>query len=374
MIRSSPTNGFRSWLFLVVLTVPAVAMMVELAIGFRAEDADSLARAPKIEDVLQQPLTYADSWDQYLQDHFGLRQFLLDSNSRIRGLFKAPAAYQVVVGKDGWLFFNGGLLTASRMPPPRNPALARQVTLLNAVSRRLASRGIPLVVLFVPDKHSIYPEQLPDWLAGRHSDDKLTFLAARLRQQGIAVVDIRQTLDSLKSSSPVFFRTDTHWTAIGAISAFNAITRRSQGILRPIRVPSRASLVPGPPRDLARMARLEPQPSDWVIQDDVPNAAGRVQESLAVANTNPQRPFVLRRPGSDPKVLIIGDSFSKQWPDYALQSASVAYWSHHNQCMADWQKLLDLDVDLVVYEMVERSVGCPPLSPQLLEGIAGKQN
>ena len=41
--------------------------------------------------------------------------------------------------------------------------------------------------------------------------------------------------------------------------------------------------------------------------------------------------------------------------------------------LADWPKLLSLDVDLVIYQMLERTIGCPPLAPEVIGGIDGLQ-
>ncbi len=352
-----------------VLVIPAVVMVFSASQEISQREARALAKRPLLIDLSARPFQYSSLWDTYLQDHFGMRETLLDINAWIRRTLKSPASGNVIVGKQGWLFFGEGLLPTLESTRDIEQKVTRQVDLIDAISRRLETRGIPLLVVPTPDKHTLYPDYLPRWFTRRPKRTAMDQLIADSRLKGVEVVDVAKLLDASKSQLPLFFLTDTHWTPIGAALAFNQIAQVSRGVLSPVKVPSDAQLTPGQPHDLARMAGFDGAPLDWAIpgfQSSYPQA---VREDLKVADSSLQQPFVLRRNGPGSKILIVGDSFSAHWPVFALESANTVYWSHHNQCRADWPSLLALDVDLVIYQMLERTIGCPPLGPEVMQGI-----
>ena len=369
MIHSRPDNAVRNWLLLVLLMIPGVVMVFSTRQDISQREARVLAKRPALTALTQQPFQYPSLWDTYLQDHFGMRELLLDINAWIRRATRSPATGNVIVGKQGWLFFEQGLLPTPESRRDIEQKVTRQVELIEAISLRLQTQGVPFLVVPTPDKHTVYPEYLPAWLAQRPENLAMDQLVADTRSMGIEVVDVSNAMTSSKRELPLFFLTDTHWTPIGAALAFNEIARTGRGALKSVEIPKGVKLVPGQAHDLARMAGFDGEPLDWNIpgfQSSYPQA---VREDLKVADSSLQQPFVLRRNGPGSKILIVGDSFSAHWPVYALESANTVYWSHHNQCRADWPALLSLKVDLVIYQMLERTIGCPPLGPEVLQGI-----
>jgi len=373
MIRARPHNVIRNWLFLGALMVPGIVMLFAARQETSLREARTLASAPGRIELVEHPLQYASLWDAFLKDHFGLRDSLLDINALVRRQLESPASGQVIVGKQGWLFFGDGLLPGSESARAVEEKVTRQVELIGAIARRLDRQRIPFLVAPTPDKHSVYPEYLPGWLDRLPRSDVMRQLIAGVRAKGVELVDVGDALASSRDHSPLYFLTDTHWTPIGAALAFNEVSRLSRAVLRPVPVPSGATLVHGAPHDLSRMAGFDGTPLDWVVPGFNSSYPQALREELQVADSSLQKPFVLRRDGLGSKVLIIGDSFSGHWPSYALESANTVYWSHHNQCLADWPKLLSLDVDLVIYQMLERTIGCPPLAPEVIGGIDGLQ-
>ncbi|MFQ5645276.1 MAG: hypothetical protein ACE5FQ_16495 [Thiogranum sp.] len=90
--------------------------------------------------------------------------------------------------------------------------------------RTLRQRGIAYLFVLAPNKHSIYPEYLPDWLqpghAGTRTDQWVAFMRSRT---SVPIVDLRGVLAAQKSLGPLYRKYDTHWNAIGAHLAQTAI-------------------------------------------------------------------------------------------------------------------------------------------------------
>lgn len=369
MIRSRPENLIRNALFLCLLLVPGSVMLFSVRQDVSLREARTLARKPEWVELLRQPFQFAALWDAYLKDHFGARDALLDLNALLRRTLDSPASGMAIVGKQGWLFYGEGLLPSSETTKDIDQKVARQVELIASIERRLEMQGTPFLVVLTPDKQSLYPEYLPDWLERVPKSQIMNALVAGVRARGVKVIDVIEQLAPLKSSFPMFFLTDTHWTPTGSALAFNEITGLSRGLLRPVQVPTGGQLVAGAPHDLSRMAGFDGEPEDWSIPGFTSSYPNAVREELQIANGSQQTSFMLRREGSGSKLLIVGDSFSAHWPAFALESANTVYWSHHNQCLANWPKLLALKVDLVIYQMLERTIGCPPLDPGFLDAI-----
>ncbi|HET9033901.1 MAG TPA: hypothetical protein VFN25_13485 [Dokdonella sp.] len=374
MIRSRPDNRIRNWLFLGLLVIPGIVMLLSPRQDISQREARSLAVKPGLAKLIEQPFQYTPLWDTYLQDHFGMRDWLLDINAWIRRTLKSPASGKAIVGKQGWLFYEEGLLPTAETRNEVEEKVSHQVELIQAIANRLDQRGIPLLVVPTPDKHTVYPENLPGWLHKRSDYHAMDQLISGIRSKGINAIDIRAVLKSSKDQQPLFFLTDTHWTPIGAALGFNEIARLSGGVLKPVAIPTGAQQVPGAPHDLARMAGFDGEPLDWALPGFVSSYPHAVREELNVADRSLQAPFVLHRDGPGSRVLIVGDSFSAHWPLYALESANTVYWSHHNSCQADWPKLLSLDVDLVIYQMLERTIGCPNLGMEFMKTFRSAPN
>ncbi len=96
--------------------------------------------------------------------------------------FGVSPAPNVMIGRDGWLFFLGEDGTAFDRFYRGTPAVADAeiqsvVAELKRRERFLAARHIGYVVTIVPDKASIYPENLPSWAGPRIDRTPLDRLA-----------------------------------------------------------------------------------------------------------------------------------------------------------------------------------------------------
>lgn len=152
----------------------------------------------------------------YLADHFALRQELVSLWAGLNaGLLGSSTEEQVLLGRDGWLYY------APTLPDYTGQALSDEA--LEAIARRLAdlqaeaeSRGAVFLFTVAPNKNSLYPEHMPAAYPNRHEAGNLARLTPYLEQYGVRYVDL--------SALPLpYYRTDTHWTAEGAAMAADAL-------------------------------------------------------------------------------------------------------------------------------------------------------
>ncbi len=173
--------------------------------------------------------TFPASFEAWVNDHFGFRNKLIRLVSRVRvGLGLSPSA-AVIVGKGGFLFYTGdaSLETFRRTAELSDAALAQWRDTLEIRRAFLPSRGIRYLVVFNPDKETIYPELMPEALTRLPGPSPLDELLALLQQNPeLTVVDTAGAVRAAKDAGQrVFERTDTHWNGFGRAAAANAVLR-----------------------------------------------------------------------------------------------------------------------------------------------------
>ena len=136
----------------------------------------------------------------------------------------------VLLGKDGWLFHQ-----TDRVIPYIQGAdsrLARRnwnagVLLWTRERKWLAARGAHYLVVFAPEKHTVYPEFLPDSITGLSRETRLDQLMRHLRERSeTPVLDLREAICEGKAQGQIYYKLDSHWNALGTYLAYAAIVDR----------------------------------------------------------------------------------------------------------------------------------------------------
>lgn len=143
-----------------------------------------------------------------------------------------------VPGTDGWAFLRAELrhlgvgpfwgVEAAKVSRAK-PAQADPLPAIVDFHEQLAARGIALVLMPVPCKAAIYPDQLGVAATGRVDAAAREFYAA-LAAKGLAVLDLGDGFLAAKAddatAGPVYCRTDTHWSPRGSEIAAAALAKR----------------------------------------------------------------------------------------------------------------------------------------------------
>jgi hypothetical protein len=145
-----------------------------------------------------------------------------------------------IVGADGWLFLPGELRflsvgkfwgeDAPKVSRAQKPEQADPLPAILNFRDQLKQRGIELLLVPVPPKAAIYPEEiLPDFNAGR--DDAASYLHRfydELRGHGVEVLDLSGSFIEKREGEhgAVFCKTDTHWSGAGCVLAAQAIAEK----------------------------------------------------------------------------------------------------------------------------------------------------
>lgn len=175
----------------------------------------------------------ADS-EVYFNDHFGFRKRLLRWFQQWKSrLFRDPdpGMKRVITGQNGWLFFAEQKMIEHYLGTAKfTPEQLRAWQILLEKRRDwLAARGIQYLFVIPPDKHNIYPEELPAWLqtiAPTNRETKLDQFEKYMQEHStVAILDLRRPLIAAKATAPIYLQKDTHWNVFGAFVACQEVIK-----------------------------------------------------------------------------------------------------------------------------------------------------
>lgn len=166
----------------------------------------TLAQAPEFSWAALVNGSYTDAVEEYFADQFPLRD----------GWTGLKARTEQLIGKSE---FNGVYLCGdtliSKVDTPDTELMEKN---LSYVTRLVDKTDIPVYLGLIPSAAEVWKEKLP---AGAESWDQ-TQLLTTAAETGVPLIDF-QTILSAHADEPVFYRTDHHWTTLGAYYGYEAI-------------------------------------------------------------------------------------------------------------------------------------------------------
>ena len=318
------------------------------------------------------------AFDRAFSDRFGGRDALVRfHHGSLLSLFGVSSLTTVMRGNDGWYYWlgeDGHSLDRHYRATLPFPDSEVEGTLRELVRRKewLAAQGIAYVVVAVPEKFTIYPEHLPQWVARAPGPSPYDRVKAAIERDGrVSFVDLRPALFAAKARERVYYQTDSHWNFNGALVGYAEIMRAVQtalsGKLPEVVAPKRPAYTPGVDFYSGDLLQMLGMPSR-VREDDVAplgkvlaEAANRCAKRLdkdefpgfemyACDRSGLPRALVLRDSMAIPLIPLLSENFSR-----------VTYASTHGELdrgLVEREK-----PDIVIEEMVERSLHAPGAFP-----------
>ena len=168
---------------------------------------------------------YFEDLQTYVAEHFAFRAELVAADSMIKyKLFQTPCDDQVVIGKDGWLFF-GETLADYAGVTLNDGELDQIVKKMSEVCDYIQNQGKQPLFVIVPNKNQIYSEYMPVRFGSKAQQNNLILLQERMSEAGVPYVDARRILLDQKASDELYLHEDTHWNNTGARLVLNEIYR-----------------------------------------------------------------------------------------------------------------------------------------------------
>jgi hypothetical protein len=364
---------------LAILILPALRFATD---GWEATTEDEL-RPPAAFPDLTKPARFSKGFEAFFDDRFGFRRSLIRCHNRVSvELLRTSPVDRVLLGKEGWFYLRlpvhepgpDGLIRhyqgVKRFTSANLRAWQRMLRKRNDELKR---RGIRYLFVVAPDKHSIYPEYLPDTVSVR-SRTALDQLLPSLDEAGVMNVDLRPALRAAKAAGNVYWRTGTHWSDLGAKVVDDEIVRALRPFFpelnpRPL-TSHKVTWSDGAGRGLARMLHLrdryrEPHPA---LRAEQPAKAIRVDGAtlLRALADDPgltavyrDTPWAVFETGDRalPSAVIVDDSFGVALMPYLSEHFRRSVFVHRLVTPELRLALIELEKpDVVIEEIVERNV------------------
>lgn len=223
--------------FLVLISLPLV---LQVFLG-RETDIPEEKRAERPPPPLRLNLRtlheYPPRFEAYFSDHFRLRKSMVRAHHWAKLLlFRDSPSDAVILGKNGWLFYNG--IAKNDGDPLADYRGTRPLTeaqclrFIQAVQARVSwaeQRGSHYMLVVVPNKEMVYSEYMPDRFHPVSMEEPLSQLESRLsRIPNLCFIDLRPAMRDAATRHRVYAMTDTHWNQQGAFLAYEAIMRAVQ--------------------------------------------------------------------------------------------------------------------------------------------------
>lgn len=308
------------------------------------------------------PKTYIERYDSYFQDHYGLRNWLINWNAHFYyyNLHLSPID-TVVIGKDGFLFYDYKEPYGMSLPDFEGHDLMTPGELKKAESKLLDwknefdRRGIKFLVVMPPNKHTIYPEKLPNYVQ-KGSVTRADQLDRLIPSLGIEFIDLRPILLEKKrqTNDLLYYLNDTHWNNLGAFYGYQVMAAKLRTMFPTFHEVLFDDLSFSVSKikdvgDCAKMINLFGELEDYKVSANFKNPPQAVKSPLSEEDklwyfdkNNPKLP----------RAVIFRDSFSSALQPYLSEGFSRSVYV--------WQKEIDFNIidkekpDVVIYEILER--------------------
>ncbi|MCA9376440.1 hypothetical protein KC685_00790 [Candidatus Dojkabacteria bacterium] len=352
-------------------------------LGVKTFDGNSekrtLAEFPEMPTSIASLEEYTSLIDAYIKDNFGLRDLLVKIDYQISyDIFGVAGNEKVIVGKDNWLFLDEivGVSTIDyykNKSPFTNLELDQWQLVLESRANWLKRRGIQYYFFVAPNKHSLYPEFIPDSILQVSDVSRYDQLYAQLdRSEILQTIDVKQILLDSKEEYPLYYRSGTHWNSYGAFIGYMSILDKITEELPELSVVEiedySVETRTEKGSDLAQLINLQDSiteespmistniPRTYELENEYTDEDGRVISHYVNPNGEPL------------KILMLGDSFMNALKPYFAQSFSEATFCSSSSTNFPVQYIEEYEPDIVIQEIVERRIGVEdPFNPVIME-------
>lgn len=165
---------------------------------------------------------YFTQFDAWFSDHMGGRPFLVSAQTKMKEtLFGESAESSVILGDDGWLFYEKTVDDYCHVRTMTDRNIANAVRTLELLSAYCEQRGAEFVFTVAPNKNTLYPDNMPVRYKVTEERSNLEALAAALKRTDVRYADL---VSALEAQDKVLYQArDSHWTYEGAMVAYRAI-------------------------------------------------------------------------------------------------------------------------------------------------------
>ena len=329
-------------LFFAVCAFFAIGMLIPGA----SSAAEGAGEMPRLVADGRINSDFGDQFEAWFSKSFALRGKVVDAFTAFRAKVTSTGNDQVIVGRDGFLFFEDTVASYTGSDPMTDGEISAAAQSLCNMQEYAAAHGADFLFVCAPNKATVYSDMMPDRYVKCAGDTDFDRLFAALDRLGVNSLDLRGLLCEKAESELVYHRRDTHWNGLGAKYAFDAMMERLG-----VTVPDfgEAAVTHDFEGDLDSLL----YPGHTEYDDDVTYDLSD-KYVFTSAYTNPMNLSISTRGAGEKKALFFRDSFGNAIIPYAASSFAEVRLERANPYRIDL--LEEYGADCVIVIIAERNI------------------
>ena len=205
-----------SSLFIGVLLALCLSLSLTTIIFGTSDSAanEQLSEKPEIKDPEGGINTdYLSQLQNFFNDRFYLRQKLISMDRRMSSTLGVSGESSVILGKDGWLFFEKTLSDYTGTDPMSNRELFSAASNVALMEEYCLRNGKDFTFVITPNKNSLYGQYMPSYGVTATTSNAQRF-HGMLDQMDVSYVDLFEAFKN--QPEQLYFAHDSHWNSKGA--------------------------------------------------------------------------------------------------------------------------------------------------------------
>ena len=351
--------------FLLLMVIPTAAFRL-FGSWIDKTNYEQRTLAEKPEFSINEINAYPSSYEAYFNDNLPFRTQFIELDSLIKYfVFQESPSDRVVLGEDGWLFYNPGGVHYNPMADYCGQSTISQEEMVQAAQKlvqardQLAALGKEFVVMLTPNKECIYSDKIPAEYPKAAEETRCDQLVAYLREHtDLSVVYPKeQLLEAIKDypEYSFYYKTDTHWNYLGAYVGAKALLSEL-GIEMPELSEISIEKIDYT-GDLAGMMGLTKYLNyDWDYAVSGYSSGKDVQLEFIGENFSDPTKYLgyTAKDADQRKLCVLRDSYTTAMTPYLTSMFSESVLLHRG--IYTPELLAEIDADVVVLQVVEREL------------------
>lgn len=349
-------NGLKKafvYIFISCIIIPNVLFL--MGVDFYSDENRNLDEKPEfsIENICE----YPDEYTSYYEDNMPFKDILVKCNAYLNlQVFHTSSEKSVICGKDGWLFYNSKykentdvLEDYINSTTISEQELEKCKNILLNMKEACEEEGAKFIFMVGPNKMTIYGDMyMPDNYYPYSKVTKADILVDYLRENtDIEIVYPKESLMYYRDDFQLYYKLDSHWNSLGGYIAYRELYETMFGEELPKIEDITYSSDEIGSGDLSRMLNVEGL-------KDIEYNVNYAPDIISTREYTEDGFYSTSDNLNGKKILMFRDSYVTAIENYVTKDFESAYLK--------WVPEFDQNVvreeqpDVVVYEMVERSI------------------
>lgn len=361
-MRFTKFNIFLIIVFSLIITLPTLDSFIHFSPVKDLFEKRKMAQKPEFPKNFSEVKFYPKNFEAFFNDNYGFRKTLISWHNKIMDkVFDESPLQRVVIGKDGWLYFDNenSILDAQGKAVLSNELVDKGVKSFVKNWQEARKNHIDYLLIIAADKTTIYPEFLPDYIkvGKNHRIDK--FLTALLKvEPNFPILDLRPILLKAKENEIIYHKTDTHWNRRGAHYAYVEIINKINNLYnfnfishqRKDYENKQNQYLRG---DIAEMMNSDDKNINYDLVEKFEKSAFLKETTLTEKKKFHKPVYFINKNQSLPKAFIYHDSFFGNLYDFFSEHFSQSFYINEYPCNINLAVIKNYQSNIVIHQFWE---------------------